>query len=86
LAENIILHDGSRVTEYETRIAHLEYQLDLLKRRLGADSAALEILPDFRRAKGQAVQCVQQCGGGVGHSGGRVVVTFNKTTFNTMPV
>ena len=29
-AENIILRDGSRVKEYQERIAHLEFQLDLL--------------------------------------------------------
>lgn len=54
LAENITLHDGSRVAEYEKRIAHLEYQLDLLKRRLGADSAALEVLPDISAAQAVA--------------------------------
>jgi DNA gyrase/topoisomerase IV subunit A len=32
LNENIALQDGSRVEEYQKRIAHLEYQLDLLKR------------------------------------------------------
>jgi DNA gyrase/topoisomerase IV subunit A len=36
LAENIALQNGTRVEEYQTRIAHLEYQLDLLKRRFGA--------------------------------------------------
>ena len=40
LAENIALQDGSRVEEYRKRIAHLEYQLDLLKRRLGLNQAA----------------------------------------------
>jgi hypothetical protein len=34
-AENIALIKGNRVEEYEQRIAHLEYQLDLLKRQLG---------------------------------------------------
>ncbi len=34
LAENIALQDGSRVQEYQKRIAYLEFQLDLLKRRL----------------------------------------------------
>ena len=32
LAENIALQSGKRVEEYERRITHLEYQLDLLKR------------------------------------------------------
>ena len=35
LAENISLQDGSRVLEYQKRIAYLEFQLDLLKRQLG---------------------------------------------------
>lgn len=34
-AENIALISGNRVEEYEQRIAHLEYQLDLLKRQVG---------------------------------------------------
>ena len=33
-AENIALIKGNRVEEYEQRIAHLEYQLDLLKRQV----------------------------------------------------
>lgn len=37
-AENIALSSGNRVEEYEQRIAHLEYQLDLLKRQLGAEA------------------------------------------------
>jgi hypothetical protein len=37
LAENIALQNGTRVEEYQKRIAHLEYQLDLLKRRFGTD-------------------------------------------------
>ena len=41
LAENISLQDGSRVEDYKRRIAHLEFQLDLLKRRYGMDEAAL---------------------------------------------
>ena len=36
-AENIALLSGNRVEEYERRIAHLEYQLDLLKRQLGGE-------------------------------------------------
>lgn len=45
LAENIALQDGSRVQEYQKHIVHLEYQLDMLKRRLGGDLSALESLP-----------------------------------------
>ena len=45
LAENIALQNGSRVEEYQKRIAHLEYQLDLLKRRFGVDDASLVELP-----------------------------------------
>ena len=37
LAENIALQDGTRVEEYTRRIAHLEHQLELLKRRFGPD-------------------------------------------------
>lgn len=40
LAENIALQDGSRVQEYQKRIAYLEFQLDLLKRRFGSEAAA----------------------------------------------
>ena len=45
LAENIALQNGTRVEEYQKRIAHLEYQLDLLKRRFGTDGAELSELP-----------------------------------------
>ncbi len=45
LAENIALQDGTRVEEYQKRIAHLEYQLDLLKRRFGGDESLLADLP-----------------------------------------
>src|SRR5689334_4533606 len=45
LAENIALQNGTRVDEYQKRIAHLEYQLDLLKRRYGAEEGALAELP-----------------------------------------
>ncbi|HSA99144.1 MAG TPA: hypothetical protein VLE49_00735 [Anaerolineales bacterium] len=45
LAENIALQNGTRVEEYQKRIAHLEYQLDLLKRRFGADESLLTELP-----------------------------------------
>ena len=46
LAENIALQDGTRVQEYQKRIAHLDYQLDLLRRRLGGDEHALLEPPD----------------------------------------
>jgi hypothetical protein len=45
LAENIALQNGTRVEEYQKRIAHLEYQLDLLKRRFGKDESLLAALP-----------------------------------------
>ena len=45
LTENIALQNGTRVEEYQKRIAHLEYQLDLLKRRFGADEPMLADLP-----------------------------------------
>ena len=45
LAENIDLQNGTRVEEYKKRIAHLEYQLNLLKRRLGVDEGTLVELP-----------------------------------------
>ena len=44
LAENIALENGTRVEEYQKQIAHLEYQLDLLKRRFGVDDvSSLEV-------------------------------------------
>jgi hypothetical protein len=45
LAENIALQNGTRVEEYQKRITHLEYQLDLLKRRFGTDESMLAELP-----------------------------------------
>src|SRR5512147_2739391 len=45
LSENIALQNGTRVEEYQKRIAHLEYQLDLLKRRFGTDESLLAELP-----------------------------------------
>lgn len=45
LAENIALQNGTRVEEYQKRIAHLEYQLDLIKRRFGVDEGTLVELP-----------------------------------------
>jgi DNA gyrase/topoisomerase IV subunit A len=50
LAENIALQDGSRVETYQKRISYLEYQLELLKRRLGADDSALEALAEQEKA------------------------------------
>jgi len=49
-AENIALINGKRVEEYEKRIQHLEYQLDLLKRQSGGE------LPASPAAKASAVQ------------------------------
>jgi DNA gyrase/topoisomerase IV subunit A len=43
LAENIALENGTRVEEYQKRIVHLEYQLDLLKRRFGAGEDDLRV-------------------------------------------
>jgi DNA gyrase/topoisomerase IV subunit A len=45
LAENIALQNGTRVEEYQQRIAHLEYQLDLLKRRFGTEGLELAEIP-----------------------------------------
>ena len=45
LAENIALEHGTRVEEYQKRIAHLEYQLDMLKRRFGMDETAIADIP-----------------------------------------
>ena len=45
LSENIALQTGTRVEEYQKRIAHLEYQLDMLKRRFGLDESALANSP-----------------------------------------
>jgi DNA gyrase/topoisomerase IV subunit A len=44
LAENISLQDGTPVEEYRKRIIHLEYQLDMLKRRLGLNQEELAAL------------------------------------------
>jgi hypothetical protein len=44
LTENIALQDGSRVEEYRKRIAHLEYQLELLKRHLSLNQEELAVL------------------------------------------
>jgi DNA gyrase/topoisomerase IV subunit A len=45
LAENIALENGTRVDEYRKQIAHLEYQLDLLKRRFGVEDVSSVELP-----------------------------------------
>jgi len=42
LAENIALRSGHKVEEYESRIANLEYQLDLLKRQFSGAASILE--------------------------------------------
>jgi hypothetical protein len=44
LSENIALMTGKRVEEYERRITHLEYQLDLLKRQVGGEGAFGDLL------------------------------------------
>jgi hypothetical protein len=45
LAENIALENGTRVEDYQKRITHLEYQLDMLKRRFGMDGSTVVNLP-----------------------------------------
>ncbi len=45
LSENIALEHGTRVDEYRKQIAHLEYQLDLLKRRFGVDNLSSVEMP-----------------------------------------
>src|SRR5690606_4470818 len=45
LAENIALENGTRVDDYRKQIAHLEYQLDLLKRRFGVDDLSSVEMP-----------------------------------------
>ncbi|MEW5868863.1 MAG: hypothetical protein AB1894_06270 [Chloroflexota bacterium] len=51
LEENIALQSGKRVEEYEQRIAHLEYQLELLKRQVGGQLAGDEILDTSQSKK-----------------------------------
>ncbi len=41
LADNIELRSEKRVEEYETRIANLEYQLEMLKRQIGGEIGSL---------------------------------------------
>jgi len=43
LAENIALLTGKRVEEYQQRIAHLEYQLELLKRQLTGELSGVDL-------------------------------------------
>ena len=64
--ENIALMTGKRVEEYEGRIAHLEYQLELLKRQV-SEGGAVGAAPAVRRAPGEAPNLL------VFHSGGRVL-------------
>ena len=42
LNENVVLRSGQRVEEYESRIASLEYQLDLLKRQLKGEAVGVD--------------------------------------------
>lgn len=46
LAENIVLKNGSRVQEYESRITNLEYQLEMLKRQVGNLPETDEVVED----------------------------------------
>lgn len=62
LADNIELRTGKKVEDYESRIANLEYQLDLLKRQLGgemnwlAPAQAIEVIDFFvYTIKGQVI-------------------------------
>jgi DNA gyrase/topoisomerase IV subunit A len=52
LADNIALQSGAKVEEFQRRIAHLEYQLDLLRRQFG--SAALQV--EFAEAQNEQAQ------------------------------
>lgn len=45
LNENIALSTGSKVEEYEQRIANLEYQLELLRRQLGGELPEGAVIP-----------------------------------------
>jgi DNA gyrase/topoisomerase IV subunit A len=42
--ENIALRTSQRVQEYEQRISHLEYQLELLKRQFGGEIPAAQVV------------------------------------------
>lgn len=45
LTENIALENGTRIEEYQKRITHLEYQLDMFKRRYRVNASTLANLP-----------------------------------------
>ncbi|KXK15691.1 MAG: DNA gyrase subunit A [Chloroflexi bacterium OLB14] len=45
LTENIALENGTRVEEYQKQITHLEYQLNMFKRRFRVDESTLASLP-----------------------------------------
>jgi DNA gyrase/topoisomerase IV subunit A len=49
LEENIALLNGKRVQEYEGRIAHLEYQLEVLKRRFAGGSTSGDVMAGAAR-------------------------------------
>lgn len=51
-AENISLQSGARVEEYERRIAHLEYQLELIRRQFGG-KAGVELPGEPADAQGK---------------------------------
>jgi SepF-like predicted cell division protein (DUF552 family) len=51
LADNIALQHGTRVEEYQKRIVHLEYQLDMLKQRFGMDASVMTDLPTQAKAR-----------------------------------
>lgn len=57
LSENIALQHGTRVEEYQKRIAHLEYQLDMLKQRFGMDEAAITTA-SVTPSEGTATPCL----------------------------
>jgi hypothetical protein len=50
-AENIALQSGAKVEEYERRIAHLEYQLVLIRRQVGGQPGGVAA-SEMRRASG----------------------------------
>jgi DNA gyrase/topoisomerase IV subunit A len=52
-AENIALQSGARVEEYERQIAHLAYQLELVRRQLGGEISPTQVeqLPTDRKAQ-----------------------------------
>lgn len=56
LAENIALQDGTRVQELQKRLTHLEYQLEMLKRRVGADPSTLPSVAGQAPSTGQPAE------------------------------